>query len=278
MSANDRPIMEHDLTACHRCGDGAVGWEDGPMGVAVGVCAKHRSPEVLVRVAAPEARCSEAMAKLVEAYEAAVIGEERSSRNASMSRDYPPAWRAEHRDAHEKATSGLITAIATLESALADARATVTAQGRAVEAALAVADRAVGSLHREGVLSAMREVGNVAATLRGVLAAAPALTVGAALADPRVQAGTHVVEYNDEGAWRAWRQLRSGKRESLSTRAFIQGFRGSPPERTMAWLAWMSTSVDNLDGAEVWTEEYARPCRLVPLADADRDPAERGPL
>ena len=136
---------------------------------------------------------------------------------------------------------------------------------------------AIADAKDDGHAYAVATRADLAALLALVEAPAP-LTVGAALADPLVQAGTHVVEYNDEGAWRAWRQLRSGKRESLSTRAFIQGFRGSPPERTMAWLAWMSTSVDNLDGAEVWTEEYARPCRLVPLADADRDPAERGPL
>ena len=104
---------------------------------------------------------------------------------------------------------------------------------------------------------------------------APApLTVGAALADPRVQDGSHGVEYRDGGMWR---QLRSAKRESLLTRAFLQGFRGSPPERAMSWSAWMSTR-SHRDSAEVWAEEYALPCRLVPLTVADLDPATRGPL
>lgn len=41
--ANDRPLAEHDLTACHRCGEPAIERAD-LLGRAVGVCAEHAGP------------------------------------------------------------------------------------------------------------------------------------------------------------------------------------------------------------------------------------------
>lgn len=79
-----------------------------------------------------------------------------------------------------------------------------------------------------------------------------ALTVGAALADPRVQDGSHVVEYilGDE-----WLQLGKG-----GVRRWCLG------------AGWLPT------GDRLWLDVYALPCRLAPLATADADPATRGAL
>ena len=82
------------------------------------------------------------------------------------------------------------------------------------------------------------------------------LTVGAALADPRVQVGTHVVELRGRDRWH--QVVVRGHR--FETRALVDG----------SWSDLRSYTLDALD--------ITCPCRLVPLADADRDPATRGPL
>ena len=92
---------------------------------------------------------------------------------------------------------------------------------------------------------------------------APApLTVGAALADPRVQDGSHVVGVRglvDPGP-NFYMQFRVDR--YVQSRMLLgQG----------AWMTWGVHSIVN--GADL-----ALPCRLVPLAVADRDPNERGPL
>ena len=80
-----------------------------------------------------------------------------------------------------------------------------------------------------------------------------ALTVGAALADPRVQDGSHVVEYQVMG----WHQSRPGK---------DRDWRGDE------WGDWYGA------GSGPLPHEVNKPARLVPLADADAPPESRGPI
>ena len=92
-------------------------------------------------------------------------------------------------------------------------------------------------------------------TIRGLLAALPAekprLTVGAAF---RL---TSVVEALDtDGVWRQFR------RDEWSR------FWRTDAAKWTTW-GWPY---------EVTADDESLPCRLVPLADADRDPGERGPL
>jgi hypothetical protein len=101
------------------------------------------------------------------------------------------------------------------------------------------------------------------------------LRVGEALARGEVQDGSHVVEFNDDGVWR---QYRVDLRAALLVRAYRQGVRGTPPVPASAWFAWHSTGYDNPDGAEVWSEDFAKAARLVALADADAPPESRGAL
>lgn len=92
------------------------------------------------------------------------------------------------------------------------------------------------------------------------LGAVPPLTVGAALADPRVQDGSHVVEYEDEdhdGVW--WQARFDGER--AKSRCWLP--------RRKAW---------GTGDASIVSWEFARAARLVPVADADLDPAARGPM
>ena len=113
---------------------------------------------------------------------------------------------------------------------------------------------------KAGTLAMAREIGAVA------LVETPApLTVGAAMADPRVQDGSHVVEYVDGGCYEQLRvTLNRGDR--LHVR-----FRDATGEFSRAWtVGWIP--------AAPTATRYTYPCRLVPLADADRDPNERGPL
>ena len=80
-----------------------------------------------------------------------------------------------------------------------------------------------------------------------------ALTVGAALADPRVQDGSHVVEYQVMG----WHQSRPGK---------DRDWRGDE------WGDWYGA------GSGPLPHEVNKPARLVALADADAPPESRGPI
>lgn len=48
---NDAPLMDHDLTACHRCGAETVGWAT-VLGRAVGVCKEHRGVVEIVTIGA----------------------------------------------------------------------------------------------------------------------------------------------------------------------------------------------------------------------------------
>lgn len=109
------------------------------------------------------------------------------------------------------------------------------------------------------------------------LAPAPAaevMTVGAALADARVQDGSHVVEWIGDGDDRRARQYK------VDRERFANG-----NERDEICVRWPVTggwsdyydAVDTTDG-DLGASQLAAPCRLVPLADADRDPNERGAL
>ncbi len=103
-----------------------------------------------------------------------------------------------------------------------------------------------------------RACGAVVAYVRAHLATPPALTVGQALADARVQDGSHVVETfaTDE---RCTEQLRLRHSGRLSSREHDRG----------RWGDWFASS--DLSTAP-------GPCRLVPIADADADPATRGEM
>lgn len=89
---------------------------------------------------------------------------------------------------------------------------------------------------------------------------APTLTVGAALALPEVQRGEAVVEYRWDTFW--WRV-------DIDHRG-IRLHRWSASAKPQ----WVSSASDQRKQPAV----YAHPCRLVPLAEADADPASRGPL
>ena len=79
------------------------------------------------------------------------------------------------------------------------------------------------------------------------------LTVGAALALPEVQDGSHVVEYRHGTAW--YRLAGSGL------------VRWGDGDGRWRW-----------DDGTMWLDAYAVPCRLVPISEADRDPNDRGAL
>lgn len=94
------------------------------------------------------------------------------------------------------------------------------------------------------------------------LVAAQPLTVGAALADARVQAGS-IMEYSakhDGGSWRQTRVITPGGR--VESRWWNRG-----------WCPWRSDINGSVDGADA-----TKPCRIVPVAEADADPATRGAL
>jgi hypothetical protein len=79
------------------------------------------------------------------------------------------------------------------------------------------------------------------------------LRVGEALARGEVQRGEAVVEWqSDDGQW----------------------WQARPPFRE--WYRWWPTGWRECGVPD--PEEYALPCRLVPLDQADADPATRGPL
>ena len=110
------------------------------------------------------------------------------------------------------------------------------------------------------VIQRLNDLHRLACDLLAALPASPpALTVGAALADPRVQAGTHVVECHPAPSW--WLQIR------IDAASFAMRTIGGA-----AWTYWGMCSVIS-DPSHL-----ALPCRLVALADADADPASRGAL
>lgn len=114
-----------------------------------------------------------------------------------------------------------------------------------------------------GIVALRNATADIASLLTLVEAPAP-LTVGAALADPRVQDGSHVVEYSGKHDVAEYRQ----------TRVDAGGFRiWSRWRLADRWGPWRDNGNTALDGCDV-----RKPCRLVPLTDADRDPATRGPL
>lgn len=103
---------------------------------------------------------------------------------------------------------------------------------------------------RSRIISRAGTLADVAALGRALVAFAGGLTVGAALALPEVQDGSNVVEYRHG----EWLQL---------------GFHGA---RRWAGGKWRRES------GRLWIAEYVEPARVVSLADADRDPAERGEI
>lgn len=128
-------------------------------------------------------QASEVLVRLVEAFEKATINEERSSRNASMSRDYPREWRAEHIEAHEKSSTALLSAIAALEQERDALRAAVEVALAEIEPAIAHADaRGKPGMHHNGApptltgttSGAMQELRRIAKVLRTALAGEPA--------------------------------------------------------------------------------------------------------
>ena len=122
---------------------------------------------------------------------------------------------------------------------------------------------AIADAKDDGHAYAVATRADLAALLALVEAPAP-LTVGAALADPRVQDGSHVAEYSGEHDVAEYRQ----------TRVDAGGFRiWSRWRLADRWGPWRDNGNTALDGCDV-----RKPCRLAPLADADCDPNERGPL
>lgn len=119
----------------------------------------------------------------------------------------------------------------------------------ALDAVLATADAQALSLEAAADRARLREL--VAAALGEP---ASPLTVGDAI-DLR-----HVVEYlSPDGRWFQHR-----------LDGWSRWWRASPLGRER-WTTW-GHPYDLID------EEREQPCRLVPVAEADRDPAERGPL
>ena len=94
---------------------------------------------------------------------------------------------------------------------------------------------------------------------------APGLTVGAALADPRVRSGEFIVEYD---------RPRVQKVEQMGwyRNGLDADFRVRSRHTDEPWDEWRNND------RGVWPGTLDIRCRLVPLADADRNPAERGPL
>ena len=92
------------------------------------------------------------------------------------------------------------------------------------------------------------------------LAPAAPLTVGAALALPEVARDEAVVEYIDAAGlwWQAGSDGYANEAPHVSSRPF-----------SGEWCFWTGS---------VTVAHLSFPCRLVPLADADRDPASRGTL
>lgn len=86
-----------------------------------------------------------------------------------------------------------------------------------------------------------------------------ALTVGAALADPRVQDGSHATES----------ELLCGHRQYLIADRQLRTRLRSMDDGA-AWGRWRATWIS--------MDEIALPATLVPLSDADIDPSARGAM
>lgn len=88
------------------------------------------------------------------------------------------------------------------------------------------------------------------------------LTVGAALAMPEVQDGSHVVEYMDLTGvvCHGVQQARANQHGTLVARCHLS-----------EWTAWEFFDVGAI-------AEMALPCRLVPAATCNDDPDTRGPI
>lgn len=104
---------------------------------------------------------------------------------------------------------------------------------------------------------------DVAALGRALVAFAGGLTVGAALALPEVQRGEAVIEYVEDGD--CWQARFEPDGELVERLWYENGPRGP------TWFGWRNR--------RRWLrDDFARLCRLVPLAAADADPATRGAL